>query len=94
MEEEMNNKLYVGNLPYRLSEEELKELFDQAGNVVSVRIITDSRTGRSKGFGFVEMESEEEAKKAIEQLDGSDVQGRAMKVAPARPPKNRGRFRR
>jgi len=82
----MTNKLYVGNLPYRASEDELKQIFAQAGTVVSVRIVTDANTGRSKGFGFIEMESEEQARKAIEQLNGSDFQGRSLRVAEARPP--------
>ena len=90
----MTTKLYVGNLPYRMSEEELKDLFGEKGTVLSVRIITDSRTGRSKGFGFVEMENDDQAQKAIDELDGSEVQGRTVKVAPARPPRERNRFRR
>ncbi len=86
----MNNKIYVGNLPYQLSEDELKDLFSQIGNVTSVRVITDAMSGRSKGFGFVEMENEDQAKKAIEKLDGTDLQGRSIRVAPARPTRERG----
>ena len=85
----MENKLYVGNLSYQLSEDELKQAFTQAGNVLSARIITDSSTGRNKGFGFVEMESPEMAQKAIEILNGADLQGRAIKVAVATPMKPR-----
>ena len=85
----MENKLYVGNLSYKLSEDELKQAFTQAGNVVSARIITDANTGRSKGFGFVEMENQQMAEKAIEILNGQDVGGRAIRVATARPMKPR-----
>ena len=84
-----NNKVYVGNLSYQLTEDDLRDTFAKAGNVLSVRIITDSMSGRSKGFGFVEMENEEAAKKAIEELDGTDIQGRNIKVAPARPSRER-----
>ena len=87
----MSNKVYVGNLPFEITEDELKEIFAQIGSVASVRIITDAMTGRSKGFGFVEMENEEDANKAIEQLNGSEVQGRVLKVAPANPPRERSR---
>jgi len=87
----MENKLYVGNLPYRLSEDELRQVFSQAGTVVSVRIITDANTGRSKGFGFVEMENQQQAEKAIQTLNGFDFQGRAIRVASARPVKPRER---
>jgi RNA recognition motif-containing protein len=87
----MENKLYVGNLPYKLSEDELKAKFAEAGNVLSVRIITDANTGRSKGFGFVEMENQQMAEKAIEVLNGADLQGRALRVASARPAKPRER---
>jgi RNA recognition motif-containing protein len=91
MEEQMDNKLYVGNLSYRLTEDELRQSFSQAGTVVSVRIITDANTGRSKGFGFVEMEDQAMAEKAIETLNGADLQGRALKVAKAQPVKPRDR---
>ncbi len=87
----MNNKLYVGNLPYKTSEEELRELFSAAGTVTEARIITEGASGRSKGFGFVEMENAEQAAKAIEQLNGTELQGRALTVAEARPPKSRER---
>jgi RNA recognition motif-containing protein len=87
----MNNKVYCGNLSFKITEDELKEVFAQIGSVASVRIITDAMTGRSKGFGFIEMETEEDANKAIEQLNGTEVQGRALKVAPANPPRERSR---
>lgn len=81
----MNNKLFVGNLPYSATEDELKEAFTQAGNVVSVKIIMDRDTGRSKGFGFVEMATEQEAGAALEKLNGADYAGRAITVSIARP---------
>lgn len=78
-------KLYVGNLPYSLEEAKLQELFSQHGSVVSVRIITDRFTGRSKGFGFVEMGSKEEADRAAAALNGTEVEGRTIVVNEARP---------
>ena len=81
----MENKLYVGNLPYQANEDSLKELFAEAGTVNSASIIMDKFSGRSKGFGFVEMSSEEEAKKAIELLNGKDMEGRNIVVNEARP---------
>ena len=83
----MNTKLYVGGLPYKTTEDELKDFFAQAGTVSSVTIITDKLSGRSKGFGFVEMSSEEEAKKAIEMFNGKDFDGRNITVDEARPMK-------
>ena len=77
--------IYVGNLPYRATNEELKEMFEQYGEVASARIITDRETRRSKGFGFVEMSDEASADKAISELNGSDWQGRALRVNEARP---------
>ena len=79
------NKLYVGNLDYGVTNDQLAELFAQAGKVISATVITDRYSGRSKGFGFVEMNSDEEAKKAIEMLNGNEFQGRAMVVNEARP---------
>jgi len=79
----MKKKLYVGNLSFQTTETELKELFGQSGSVETVRIITDRDTGRSKGFGFVEME--EGADHAIAQLNGKDFNGRALTVNEARP---------
>jgi len=81
----MNSKLYVGNLSYSTTENGLKDLFTQAGTVKSTSIITDRRTGRSKGFGFVEMSSPEEAQKAIETLNGKELDGRNIRVDEARP---------
>lgn len=78
-------KLYVGNLPYNTSEEDLKELFSAHGTVTSVSLISDRETGRSKGFGFVEFENDDEAKKAIDALHGQDFGGRALVVNEARP---------
>jgi len=77
--------IYVGNIPYRLSEEDLKELFQEYGTVESVKIITDKFSGRSKGFGFVEMPNEEEAKQAIEGLNETEVEGRPLRVNEAKP---------
>ncbi|MCG2690054.1 RNA-binding protein [Candidatus Parcubacteria bacterium] len=81
----MNKKLFVGNLPFQATEQSLQDMFAQAGNVESVAIITDRATGRSKGFGFVEMSTESEAKKAIEELDGKEFEGRKMFVSEAKP---------
>lgn len=83
----MNSKLYVGNLDYALTGDQLGELFAQAGKVVSAVVISDKYSGRSKGFGFVEMSSEEEAKKAIEMFNEKEFQGRNMVVNEARPQK-------
>ena len=80
----MSQKLYVGNLSFQTTESDLETLFAQAGNVESVRIITDRDTGRSRGFGFVEM-SDEDAKKAISQFNESDLDGRALTVNEAKP---------
>ena len=81
----MAKKLYVGNLPYSTNDEALKEMFAAAGNVDSATIIMDRATGRSKGFGFVEMSNDEEAQKAIEMFNGKDMGGRALTVNEARP---------
>ncbi len=80
----MTKKLYVGNLSFQTTEGDLDELFAQAGEVESVRIITDRDTGRSRGFGFVEM-SEDNAEKAIAQFNGTELDGRALTVNEARP---------
>ena len=80
----MSKKLYVGNLPYQIEEGDLKGQFAEFGNVKSVKIITDHDTGRSKGFGFVEMETEEEAQNCIENLNDKDFQGRNIRVNIAR----------
>lgn len=85
----MSKRLFVGGLPYSLTNEELQEIFSKIGAVVSCNIITDKFTGRSKGFAFVEMEKEEDAKKAIETLNDTEVGGRKITVSEARPPKER-----
>ena len=87
----MATNLYVGNLPYQLTNDELNEYFAQVGTVVSATVITDRNTGRSKGFGFVEMGSDEEAKKAIEELNGKDFKGRPLRINEARPREERPR---
>jgi len=86
----MNKKLYVGGLPYSVTEDKLQEIFSAHGTVESTRVITDRFTGRSRGFGFVEMSSEEEAQTAIDSLNGSDLDGRSLTVNEARPQENRG----
>lgn len=86
----MATRLFVGNLPYSATDQSLGEKFSAAGTVVSANVITDRMSGRSKGFGFVEMGSEDEAKKAIETLNGSDFDGRPMVVNEARPREDRG----
>jgi cold-inducible RNA-binding protein len=87
----MEAKLYVGNLPYSIRDDSLQELFAQAGNVVSATVITDRESGRSKGFGFVEMSSSEEADKAIQMFNGYSVDGRDLRVSIARPREERPR---
>ena len=84
----MTQKLYVGNLSFQTTEGDLETLFAQAGDVESVRIITDRDTGRSRGFGFVEM-SKENAEKAISQFNGTELDGRALTVNQVRPQANR-----
>ncbi len=81
----MATKLYVGGLPYSTQEDALKELFSQAGNVVSAVIIMDKMSGRSKGFGFVEMSSDDEAQKAISMFNDQEFEGRKLTVNEARP---------
>lgn len=81
----MGSKLYVGNLPFSITEQSLNELFADHGSVASARIITDRDTGRSKGFGFVEMGSDDEAQSAIESLNGQEFEGRKLVVNEARP---------
>lgn len=85
----MNNKLYVGGLPYSTSEKQLEDLFAAYGSVQSARIIIDKLTGRSKGFGFVEMSSGEEAQAAVRALDGKDFEGRNLTVNEARSQERR-----
>jgi len=86
----MSKKIYVGNLPYQADDDSLREVFAAIGEVQSVRIITDE-TGRSKGFGFVEMTSDEDADKAISTLNGTSIMGRSIIVNEARPQTSRGR---
>lgn len=81
----MAKKLYVGGLPYATNEDSLRDAFAQAGNVTSAVIITDRMTGRSKGFGFIEMATDEEAQKAIEMWNGKELEGRTLTVNEARP---------
>lgn len=81
----MGNKIYVGNLPFSATSESLNELFSKFGTVDSAKIVMDRDTGRSKGFGFVEMSSGDEAAAAIEKLNGSDLGGRSLVVNEARP---------
>jgi RNA recognition motif-containing protein len=83
--------IYAGNLAYGMTEEDLQQVFSEYGVVVKANIIFDRETGRSKGFGFVEMENEEEGEKAIEALDGFLVKGRNLKVNQARPREERPR---
>ncbi len=85
----METKLYVGNLSYNSTEASLQALFEQAGSVKSVQIIKDRDSGRSKGFGFVEMGNQEEAEKAITMFNGKEVEGRALTVNIARPREER-----
>jgi len=85
----MSKKLYVGNLPYQTTEDDLSQSFGAHGQVTSASIITDKFSGRSKGFGFVEMSSDEDAQKAIDALNGTDFGGRNIVVNEARPPRER-----
>ena len=84
----MGRKLYVGNLAFNVVNEDLKELFAQAGECESVAVITDRETGQSRGFGFVEMSTNGEAQKAIQQFDGHEFKGRALKVNEAKEREN------
>lgn len=86
----MGKRLYVGNLPYSASGPDLEQLFAQHGTVVSAQVISDRETGRSKGFGFVEMEDDDAARSAIEALNGQQFQGRALTVNEAKPQEPRG----
>ena len=86
----MSTKLYVGNLAFQTTSQELQELFAQAGTVESASVVEDRDTGRSRGFAFVEMSTKEEGAAAIEQFNGKEVGGRALKVNEAKPRENRG----
>jgi RNA recognition motif-containing protein len=81
----MGKKLYVGNLPYSVSDSDLQQMFEAHGTVTSAQVIMDRDTGRSKGFGFVEMSSDAEAQAAIEAMNGKDINGRPLTVNEARP---------
>ena len=85
----MSNKIYVGNLSFNTGEADLRNTFSQFGTVESCKLITDRDTGRSKGFAFVEMESAQSAQTAISGLNGSDLDGRSMKVNEAKPQERR-----
>jgi len=83
-------KLYVGGLPYAVNEDQLRELFSEHGTVESATVITDRMTGRSKGFGFVEMSSQEEAQTAVDNLNNTQLEGRSITVNEAKPRQPRG----
>lgn len=89
----MGNKLYVGNLSYDVQDRDLQELFAQYGTVTSARVVTDRDSGRSKGFGFVEFGTDEEAQAAISALNGQEIGGRALTVNEARPKEEGGERR-
>ena len=90
----MAKKLYVGNLPYGITSSDLERVFQAHGTVESAQVITDRDTGRSKGFGFVEMRESQEADAAVQALNGQDFNGRALTVNEARPREDRGGSRR
>lgn len=83
----MTSTLFIGNLPFSVDEQVLKQTFEKAGVVISIKIVADKYSGKSRGFGFVEMSSEDEAKKAIELFNGTTVEGRPLVVNSARAPK-------
>lgn len=86
----MGKRLFVGSLPYSTTAAQLEEFFGQAGQVESANVITDRMSGRSKGFGFVEMATDEDAQKAISELNGKEMEGRTIVVNEARPQEDRG----
>jgi RNA recognition motif-containing protein len=88
----MSSKIYVGGLPYATTDAQLQEIFAAHGTVESARVITDKFTGRSRGFGFVEMSSNDEAQRAIQALNGTDLEGRNLTVNEARPQEKRSGF--
>lgn len=85
MTDEQKNKLYVGNLPYSVNDASLSEMFTEFGEISEAKVITDKFSGRSKGFGFVTFAKDEDAAKAVEALNGKDIEGRALNVNVARP---------
>ena len=85
----MNKKLYVGGLPFSVTEEQLKTLFESHGTVDSAKVVTDRYTDRSRGFGFVEMSTEQEAEQAIQALNGTELEGRSLTVNESRPREDR-----
>ena len=85
----MAKKLFVGNLPYSTNDQSLNDMFTPFGSVASAQIITDKFSGRSRGFGFVEMENDDEAQKAIDEMNGKEIDGRAIVVNEARPREER-----
>jgi len=89
-ESALSKKLYVGNLPFSATEEELRSLFERHGSIASVNVITDRETGRSRGFGFVEMEEASAADDAMRALDGSDMGGRSLRVNEAQDKRGGG----
>lgn len=88
----MATKLFVGSLSWGVTDDQLKDFFTAAGTVVSAKVIVDRDTNRSKGFGFVEMSSDEEAKKAVDELNNKELDGRAINVSEARPREERPRY--
>jgi len=86
-----SRKIYVGNLPYSAKEEDIREVFEKVGEVQSVRILTDSATGRSRGFGFVEMASDGDTDRAIQELTGAVLMERTLTISEARPQEARGK---
>jgi len=90
----MDNKLYVGNLPFSTTEEDLRGMFAQAGNVTSVSLVKDRDTGRSRGFAFVEFSTQAEAEKAVSLFNNTPLDNRTIKVNIARPKEDAGKFRR
>ncbi len=88
----MGKKLYVGNLAYSTTEDDLRDTFAKIGEVASAKLIIDPTNGRSKGFGFVEMATDDDAQKAISTMNGTDLHGRTITVNEARPPRERGGF--
>ena len=87
----MATKLFVGSLSWNTTDDQLKEFFAAVGTVTSATVVTDRESGRSRGFGFVEMSSDEEAKKAVDELNGKELDGRTINVSEARPKEDRPR---